>query len=73
MRVRLQDKRIVRLKHFRLVHPHYILLCGLQQEVPNMLLEIEPISPGGKREFVPIHAIDLDRFQELTLLNLPGD
>lgn len=73
MRIQLQDKRIVRLLHFKLCHAHYILLCGLQVEVPNMLLEIEPLTPNGKREFVPVLVLDLDHFQKLSILNLPGD
>jgi hypothetical protein len=72
MKVYLQDKRIVRLKWWRPIADHFMLLNHIQHEVPNLLLEIEPSSPTGKREFVPAHAINLESFRLTALINLPG-
>lgn len=72
MRVMLREKKtIVKLKHFRFCHSHFILLCGLQHETPNLPLEID--GNGFSRQFVPVHSIDLDIFQQLSLYNIVGD
>jgi hypothetical protein len=69
MRVFTNRQEIVELKHFRYCTGHYQMLLTLQQEAPNMLLEIR----GDKgREFVPIHRLDLDDQFAMIDLN-PGD
>ncbi len=73
MRVYTHNKTIVCLKNFRFCQAHYILLLGLQHEVPNLLVEIEPTTYPTRQDelhqFVPVHSLDLEKFQALSLLN----
>ena len=69
MRVFTNRKQIVDLKHFRYCTGHYHILLELQQETPNMLLEL---CGHDARTFVPIHQLDLDDRLGMITLN-PGD
>jgi hypothetical protein len=67
MRVYTADKKIVKLKEFRFCWNSYALLMTIQYQTPNLLLEVE--GPGPQREFVPAHALSLENFHALSLLN----
>lgn len=72
MKLALNNGRsIVTLKHFRFNHTHYLILCQMQsdQTMCNALLEIE--GKPTERQFVPVHALDLEDFYKSSLLNLP--
>jgi hypothetical protein len=73
MRVFLLDKRIVRLKHFQFSWASYALLMGIQQTVPNLLLEIVadtlPMRAEDLHKFVPAHSLNLEDFNGTKFLN----
>ena len=65
MRVYTSRKTIVDLKHFRYCAKHYGMLLTLQQETPNLMLEVNDLE---RRSFIPIHQLDLDdRFSVIRL------
>lgn len=68
MRVPTHENRIVTLKHLVYSYDDYNLLLVLQSKHPNMLLEIVSDDPA-KKLFVPVHVLDLEHFQTLTLYN----
>jgi hypothetical protein len=69
MRVRTQRKDIVDIKHFRYCTKHYGLLVWLQNETPNLLLEV---NGGMERSFIPIHQLDFE--DQLAVIGLnPND
>ena len=57
MRVYTSRKTIVDLKHFRYCAKHYGMLLTLQQETPNLMLEVNDLE---RRSFIPIHQLDLE-------------
>jgi hypothetical protein len=69
MRVFTTKKSIVDLKHFRYCAKHYDMLLTLQQETPNLMLEV---NQQNQRAFVPIHQLDLDDPRSVSGLN-PND
>jgi hypothetical protein len=73
MRVYTTRKTIVDLKHFRYCSKHYRMLLTLQQEAPNMMLELkQPFSGQSATGAIPIHQLDLE--DQLALIGLnPND
>lgn len=71
MRVPTHENRIITLLHFTLSYNDYHLLLTLQQLHPNVLLEIESQDPS-KKQFVPMHVLDLEDYKTLSLYNPPG-
>jgi hypothetical protein len=69
MRVHTQRHDIVDIKHFRYCARHYGMLVALQQELPNLLLEIQG-SP--QRAFIAIHQLDFENQSAVIALN-PND
>lgn len=68
MKVYTNNKRIVDLKHFRYCSKHYRMLVNLQQEAPNLMLELNT----PERSFIPIHQVDFE--DQLALIGLnPND
>jgi hypothetical protein len=69
MRCYTSKKTIVDLKHFRYCSKHYRMLLTLQQEAPNMMLEV---NHPGSQALIPIHQLDLE--DQLALIGLnPND
>lgn len=69
MRVYTTRRTIVDLKHFRYCSKHYSMLLTLQQEAPNLMLEV---GNAGKQALIPIHQIDLE--DQLAVIGLnPND
>ena len=66
MRVHTQRRDIVDIKHFRYCARHYGMLVALQQELPNLLLEIDG---NAKRAFIPIHQLDFEDQSAVIALN----
>jgi len=69
MRCYTNKKTIVDLKHFRYCSKHYSMLLTLQQEAPNMMLEVNQPERQG---LIPIHQLDLEDQFALIGLN-PND
>jgi hypothetical protein len=69
MRVYTTRRTIVDLKHFRYCSKHYRMLLTLQQEAPNLMLEV---NTPDRSALIPIHQIDLEDQYALIGLN-PND
>ncbi len=73
MRVPLLDHRLVVLKHFQFTYKAFALLLSIQQEAPNLLLEIEqteyPTRADELHKFVPAHSLCLEDFRALRTIN----
>jgi hypothetical protein len=69
MRCYTNQKTIVDLKHFRYCSKHYRMLLTLQQEAPNMMLEV---NHSERASLIPIHQLDLEDQVALIGLN-PND
>jgi len=61
-----QNRRIVQLKYYRYCWEHYALLASIQNVCPNQLVEL--VGSNGPL-LIPIHALDLESFRSITLIN----
>jgi hypothetical protein len=69
MRAFTTKRTIVDIKHFRYCSKHYGMLLSLQQETPNLMLEVNASERGA---LIPIHQLDLEDQVALIGLN-PND
>ena len=67
MKVYTVSKRIVNLCDIPFSAEDYRLLTVLQARYPNLPLRVEA---GLEKNYVPIHMLDLERFESVRLLNL---
>jgi len=67
MRVFTNKNAIANLKHFKYCLKNYERLLDLQQEVPNLPLEIE--SETAYKRYIPISSLNLEKFSEILNLN----
>ena len=66
MRVVTSGKKIVELVDFPFGADHHRFLLTAQTKYPNLPLRI---MMGGDKTFIPIHALDLDNFEAIKMLN----
>jgi hypothetical protein len=67
VRVRASDGRIVRLVHFSFREKHVSLLLTLQQEVPNIKVDVRDEITHAFRQ-LPVFQLNLEK-SEITHLN----
>ncbi|MFA6446995.1 MAG: hypothetical protein WCW31_01925 [Patescibacteria group bacterium] len=67
MRIYTHQHTIVDVKHFRFCAKHYNLLLVLQQEMPNLCLEV--VSAEGAPFRLPIHKLNLENQEDIRRLN----